>query len=282
MNAVINSQLKAIGDFLERGGTGHELVVARYTRGYLMVDPDGHWQQDQAGLPHHWFDARGRLSRNYRRSEPHVFHATPSGAVVAGSTEDALRCCFVPRPFMLCPSCGEAYTSRDSESRKLARLSSEGRSTATALLSVAVVSAMDATGVERQACKVLSFTDNVPDASLQAGHFHDFVQVALVRSALCRTLQEQTPLRFDTIADAVVGQLAMGLPEYAKDTALEPGRPQARRAVEAFQDLVEYRIYEDLRRGRRLVQPNLEQAGGSVTASGRGSSTPSSSSPMAS
>ena len=231
------------------------------SRGYLMVDPKGDWQPDRASLPDHWFDAKGRLARNYRGSEPHVLYSTPSGAVVASGTEDALRCCFVPRPFMLCPSCGEAYTLRDSEFRKLARLSSEGRSTATTLLSVAAVSAMDASGVDRQACKVLSFTDNVQDASLQAGHFNDFVQVALVRSALCRALQEQPLLRFDTIASAVVAHLGLGLPEYANNTALEPGSPQAKRAVEAFKDLVEYRIYEDLRRGWRLVQPNLEQCG---------------------
>jgi len=231
------------------------------SRGYLMVDPDGQWQQDHANLPDHWFDARGRLSRNYRGSEPHVLHVTPGGDIAAAVTQDALRCCFVPRPFMLCPSCGEAYTPRDSEFRKLARLSSEGRSTATTLLSVAAVSAMDANGVDRQACKVLSFTDNVQDASLQAGHFNDFVQVALVRSALCRALQDHTPLRFDTIAGAVVDHLAMGLPEYARDAAIEPGSPQARRTEEAFRDLVEYRVYEDLRRGWRLVQPNLEQCG---------------------
>jgi hypothetical protein len=231
------------------------------SRGYLMVDPDGQWQQDHANLPDHWFDARGRLNRNYRGSEPHVLHVTPSGDIAAGATQDALRCCFVPRPFMLCPSCGEAYTPRDSEFRKLARLSSEGRSTATTLLSVAAVSAMDGGGVERQACKVLSFTDNVQDASLQAGHFNDFVQVALVRSALCRVLQDHAPLRFDSIAGAVVDHLAMELPDYAKEAVIEPGSPQARRTAEAFRDLVEYRIYEDLRRGWRLVQPNLEQCG---------------------
>ena len=32
--------------------------------------------------------------------------------------------------------------------------------------------------------KLLSFTDNRQDASLQAGHFNDFVHVSLLRSAL--------------------------------------------------------------------------------------------------
>jgi hypothetical protein len=38
--------------------------------------------------------------------------------------------------------------------------------------------------VSPEARKLLSFTDNRQDASLQAGHFNDFTQVALLRSAL--------------------------------------------------------------------------------------------------
>jgi hypothetical protein len=41
---------------------------------------------------------------------------------------------------------------------------------------------------------VLSFTDNRQDASLQAGHFNDFILVALVRAALFRALSEQQML----------------------------------------------------------------------------------------
>ena len=36
--------------------------------------------------------------------------------------------------------------------------------------------------------KLLSFTDNRQDASLQAGHFNDFIEVALLRSALWRAV----------------------------------------------------------------------------------------------
>ena len=34
-----------------------------------------------------------------------------------------------------------------------------------------------------------------------------------------------------------------------------------KRNEEAFIQLIEYRLYEDLRRGWRIVQPNLEQCG---------------------
>ena len=53
------------------------------------------------------------------------------------------------------------------------------------------------TELDDDARKFLAFTDNRQDASLQAGHFNDFVLVGLVRSALYRAVhaQEQTASR---------------------------------------------------------------------------------------
>ncbi|NLD74866.1 MAG: DUF1998 domain-containing protein, partial [Chloroflexi bacterium] len=169
---------------------------------------------------------------------------------------------FLPKPFMLCLNCAEAYTRRDKgDFRKLSRLSSEGRSTATTLLSLSTVASLRAAGIEPDAQKVLSFTDNRQDASLQAGHLNDFVQVALIRSAIYKALQEQGELDFSHVADAVVQALALPTAEYARQANLEEDSPQAREARNAFHDLIEYRVYEDLRRGWRVVQPNLEQCG---------------------
>jgi len=44
-----------------------------------------------------------------------------------------------------------------------------------------------------EARKLLSFTDNRQDASLQAGHFNDFAQVALLRSALHKATLTRAP-----------------------------------------------------------------------------------------
>ena len=51
--------------------------------------------------------------------------------------------------------------------------------------------------------KLLSFTDNRQDASLQAGHLNDFTQVVLLRGSLLRALTEATALSHDRIGDAV-------------------------------------------------------------------------------
>ncbi|HEX5482648.1 MAG TPA: helicase-related protein [Terriglobia bacterium] len=115
------------------------------------------------------------------------------------------------------------------------------------------------TQVSAEARKILSFTDNRQDASLQAGHFNDFIQVALVRGALFKALSHAGKLDHAAITKAVFQSLALSQRAYAREPA-EWG-PGKGRNEEAMQRLLEYRLYEDLRRGWRIVQPNLEQCG---------------------
>ncbi len=249
-----------------------EVIAAE--SGYVLIDPDGRWVDDEAALPDHWLDDRGHMKQEYRVFRPIRQHIYPDGNTTPVPDTRSLAGWFVPEPFMLCLNCGEAYTRRDKRDfRKLARLSSEGRSTATTLLTLTTVAAMRETELERQAQKVLSFTDNRQDASLQAGHFNDFVQVSQLRSALLTALQQHSALRFDHVAGRVVAALGLNLEEYARvgrgagagDDAtrspLDPLSPQGVETAKAFRELIEYRLYADLRRGWRVVQPNLEQVG---------------------
>lgn len=232
------------------------------TAGYLLVDPTGRWPDDPKALPEHWFDRAGHLKAEYKPFQPRRLFVTPDGQLRQGPSSDATLAWFTPRPFMLCLSCGEAYSRRDRDDfRKLARLSSEGRSTATTLLTLSALAALRGTDLAASAQKVLSFTDNRQDASLQAGHFNDFVQVALLRSALYAALSRHRALQFDHIAARVVEALALPLSAIAKQPDLDPDSPQADQVRAAFRELIEYRLYEDLRRGWRVLQPNLEQCG---------------------
>ena len=88
--------------------------------------------------------------------------------------------------------CGVAYTkSQRSERNKLATLGIDNRSTATTILAVrSLIELQGDRDLKPEARKLLSFTDNRQDASLQAGHFNDFVQVALLRSALHRATEQ--------------------------------------------------------------------------------------------
>lgn len=236
--------------------------LASSQSGYFMLDPHRRYQDEPDALPEHWLTKTGRVKKEYRPYQPQHHHLRPNGQVEAQPQADTQPGWFQPEPFMLCLNCGEAYTRRDkNDFRKLARLSSEGRSTATTLLGLTAVSAMRQTDLDPEAQKVLSFTDNRQDASLQAGHFNDFVQVALIRSALYHALQQHPSLEFEQIAQQVIAAMGLSLDDVSRQEALDPTSKQARETKAAFHALVEYRLYEDLRRGWRLVQPNLEQCG---------------------
>lgn len=229
--------------------------------GYAMLT-QGTTQWNPDSLPAEWFDKRGRIKRDYREHVPVALWTRPDGTFAPNEMQDAQQVWFQIKPFMLCLNCGEFYTRREkNDFKKLARLSSEGRSTTTTVLTTsALIHASDG-GIADSARKLLSFTDNRQDASLQAGHFNDFVQVSMLRAAIYNALERATTLRYDTIADAVLQAIGLDLGDYARRGDLDPNTSAARDARNALRELLEYRVYEDLRRGWRVVQPNLEQCG---------------------
>jgi hypothetical protein len=108
---------------------------------------------------------------------------------------------------------------------------------------------------------LLSFTDNRQDASLQAGHFNDFVEVGLLRSALYKAVElaGAAGLAYDELAQRVFDALNLPLQYYASDPNV---RFQGLRDTQgAFREVLGYRVYRDLRRGWRITSPNLEQCG---------------------
>jgi hypothetical protein len=100
-------------------------------------------------------------------------------------------------------------------------LGSGGRSSATSLLSLTTIRELRAADdLPAQARKLLAFTDNRQDASLQAGHFNDFVEVGVLRSALYRAALAAAPesgLTHDVLTDRVMSALALPRDQYAQD-----------------------------------------------------------------
>ncbi|MGH9447053.1 MAG: helicase-related protein, partial [Terriglobia bacterium] len=162
-------------------------------------------------------------------------------------------------PFSLCLNCGEFFTAREREFGKLASLSSEARSSATPVLATSLLRQAGRAGATRD--KLLTFTDNRQDASLQAGHFNDFIHTALLRSALYGALKDRGELGFDRVANAVVSACGLSVRDIARNAQLDPASPAASEVFRVFTDVTEYRLYEDLRRGWRVIQPNLEHVG---------------------
>jgi len=231
--------------------------------GFLYVSSDNPWPTDAdevaERLPDDWFDDRGKVLANRRDALPRPTLVQPSGV----EHEAGLTCSFIPAPFRLCPSCGVAYDFRGrSDIGKLASLGTEGRSTATTMLSLNAVRGLrEADELGNTARKLLSFTDNRQDASLQAGHFNDFVEIGVLRAALHKAVAKagQDGLEHDELAQKVFEALSMPVARYAANpdvrfAALEDTK-------KALRNVLAYRIYRDLRRGWRLMSPNLEQCG---------------------
>ena len=166
-----------------------------------------------------------------------------------------------------CPTCKSSYEStRQSEFSRVASLGTEGRASAVTVLSQAVVRTLrNANDLNDEARKFLAFSDNRQDASLQAGHFNDFVLVGLIRAALFHAVREHAqrdldePLSDDDLGRRVMAALSLKFSDYA----LSPEAEFAARdkTNKALRETVAHRIYADLRRGWRITMPNLEQTG---------------------
>ena len=226
--------------------------------GYLMLAPLANdWSEDR--LPDEWYDRSGRLKQSWRERVPAAVWVSPNGDFFTMPRNGAIKMWWQPAPFSLCQNCGEFYTSRESDFSKLASLSSEARTSATTVLATSLL--RRSAGMEGARDKLLTFTDNRQDASLQSGHFNDFIHVSLLRCALHAALLRHNELTFDQVAEAVVAASGLNVSSVARNPELDPASPAAGDVMRVFTELTEYRIYEDLRRGWRVVQPNLESVG---------------------
>jgi ATP-dependent helicase YprA (DUF1998 family) len=226
--------------------------------GYLMLAPlENDWSEDR--IPDEWRDRNGRLKPSWRDRVPQAVWVSPNGDFFTMPHAGAIKMWWQPAPFSLCLNCGEFYSRRELEFAKLASLSSEARTSATTVLATSLL--RRSAGMEGSRDKLLTFTDNRQDASLQSGHFNDFIHVSLLRCALHAALQRDNELTFDRVAEAVVAASGLNVHSVAKNPELDPVSPAADDVMRVFVELTEYRIYEDLRRGWRVVQPNLENVG---------------------
>jgi hypothetical protein len=232
--------------------------------GYVTLDADGLWDDDDEDLPYTWFVQRrgGRtLKPEYRANRPRKFFAAADGKINASPKDGTVAVWYQPKPFLICVQCGAAYDKRESEFAKLATLGQTGRSTATTVLTGAIIAALGADpGIQEDARKALSFTDNRQDASLQAGHINDFSQIMLVRSAINGAVAKYGRLGLGDLGVKAFEALAPKPEDFMLEPAPEngPGWSQARRALI---DVLEYRAVADLARAWRVIQPDLDQCG---------------------
>jgi ATP-dependent helicase YprA (DUF1998 family)/very-short-patch-repair endonuclease len=236
--------------------------------GYLYFSGDNPWPDENTKafydrVPEDWVEEhRGseRIKRSFRDHLPQPVRVGTDGKPTeAGEGRDGH---FIPAPFRFCLCCGVAYNARQSSDfGKLSALGSEGRSTATTILSLSAVRHMRSSSLPLKAQKLLSFTDNRQDASLQAGHFNDFIEIGLLRGALHKAVAAAGPegLRHEHLTPKVFDALALPMTAYASNP---DAKFQAKADTDkAFRDVLGYRLYRDLKRGWRVTSPNLEQCG---------------------
>ncbi len=232
---------------------------------FVYASSDQPWPDDPAAqldrLPDEWLEPAGgseRVKADYRKYVPVPAALSPSGRDAA----EGLTCHVFPAPFRFCLRCGVSYGGRQQKDfGKLVTLGAGGRSSATTILGLAAIRSLRRdNSLPAKVRKLLSFTDNRQDASLQAGHFNDFVEVGLLRSALHQAAKSAPEgLAHDELTMRVFGALALPVELYASDPSV---RFQAKEDTDrALRDVIGYRLYRDLERGWRITAPNLEQCG---------------------
>lgn len=165
---------------------------------------------------------------------------------------------FMAEKLLFDPTSGAQYHSQTSERTKLTRLGSEARSTSTTVISHSILTRLADAGIPWQDQKLLSFTDNRQDAALQSGHFNDTLRVLHLRSAIYHALEKHNSLDFARLDQAIFAALNLPLSDYAIQA--ESVFPSVVKEIEAtLKDYLMYRAIYDLRRGWRVVLPNLEQ-----------------------
>jgi ATP-dependent helicase YprA (DUF1998 family)/very-short-patch-repair endonuclease len=262
------------------GEQGSTIVVPRHLNdttgddesdaGFLYIGSDKPWPTELEAsfgrLPEEWFEPRGdsfRVKSSYRQYLPRAITLDPTGA----RNDDGVDCHWVPAPFRFCLHCGVSYGGRQTRDfGKLLTLGAGGRSSATTILGLAAIRTLRQSGdgedaLPREAQKLLSFTDNRQDASLQSGHFNDFIEVGLIRSAVYRAalVAGEGGLTHDELTMKVFEELALPIELYAREP--EAAFAARRETDRTLRDVLGYRLYRDLERGWRITAPNLEQAG---------------------
>lgn len=253
-------------EFVPRELSDMESDPTEGTAGFLFVDTTDPWptgeDEIRERLPEDWLEDAQDTTRVRRQREPDV----PSTVYVGTDGKErpgGLRAAFVRAAFRFCLHCGVSYAFRKSgDYSRLTSLATEGRSTATTILCASALTYLRQSGeLSKESRKLLSFTDNRQDASLQAGHFNDFVEVGLLRSAIQRAVQLAGPtgLQHDVLIQRVSDALDLPVELYSVDPDVRfLARDETRRALQA---VLGYRVYRDLKRGWRITLPNLEQCG---------------------
>ena len=246
----------------QKDAKGEELTERNFKYGYIVIDEgEDFWNDDLIEMvPSEWLNSsETQFKPYYDWHMPKKIFFNSKGQY---SSEPIypLKGYYMPVKLRLDPTVGVIYDdTKTNEGTKLMKLGNEGRSTATTIMSYGVIDSLFNQGEAIENQKLLSFTDNRQDASLQSGHFNDFLSSVRLRSAIYYALKNNPDgLTVHNIAEKVLHELKLSELSYAKEPTNDPDFPDPDngRAIRAY---LLYRIFQDLKRGWRYTLPNLEQ-----------------------
>ncbi len=235
--------------------------------GYVLLDEtrdDPLWDEARAQelIPDTWMEKRKsglRIRRDRQKRLPQRIWFKPDGTYSEVEIPNAEEGWFMKAPLMLDPLSGVIYDARTRDFNKLAQLGDAGRSTSTTILSYSTLQQLEAQQASERVRKIMSFTDNRQDAALQSGHFNDFIQQALLRSAIYRAVKNHGCRTTDNIASSVFEELKISETDYAQIPGTR--HHQIRENEKVFKKWLLHQLLFDLRRSWQHRLPNLEQCG---------------------
>lgn len=247
-------------------------VVFQQEAGYLIVQAPGEaelWtKEDLNFLPSTWINVKKsgetHVIKKYKDRIPRKIWVDKFGNINPDLPEDQkVQAWYMKAPLLFDPTSGTFYEHLTRDRTKLSKLGSEGRATSTTMTSFSVLRNLYERGLDKEECKVMSFTDNRQDAALQAGHFNDFVKVLQLRSAIVKALDqaENNVLDHSNIGPAVFNALDLDFTQFTTFDTIPVFRNTITEYEEVFQTYLVYRILGDLERSWRIILPNLEQCG---------------------
>lgn len=235
--------------------------------GYLIPKIDV-WkgEEDYSYLPDNFFEYKKKdndklkIKAIYKNRLPERIYYDEYGRY---STKEKLKYegWYMPAKLLFDVTSGTFYDTRSSEGTKLTKLGNEGRSTSTTVLSYAILRKLADNNFSYNDQKILSFTDNRQDAALQSGHFNDYLNVIRLRNAIYKALESSSRKILDhsNFSTSVVKALNLSQNEYASQVSDFPSGQKENE--QTLQDYIMYRAIYDLRKGWRVILPNLEQCG---------------------
>lgn len=240
---------------------------SRLTPGYIIIPHDGQdindflVDEDEEEFPNSWYQ-RGKKSliSEKRQLFPQLIYLKPDGTLSSENEPGVIEAIFIKAPLKVEPTAHVLFdrTSRAlSDYAHLSKIGGEGRSTATTILAYESIALMKQRGVEERNLKLLNFVDARQDASLQSGHFNDFVLTVKIRAAILQAVRKTEIIEYKDLAGQIFEKLGFDdIKDYANDPELAPS--QREKCKKAMRDCLKWLIDNDLAHNWSVNIPNLE------------------------